>query len=95
MPTKTVTKESFSDAELAKLSKLAGSRARVAKNLQLYHRHTTRIRALERVLDPNDKHAIGNPVSGNPDSYRAEIARREADLEKVSAYLRGVLSASK
>lgn len=78
---------------LDQLAARAIVRPHVAKLLAQYQRHTLRIGRLQRVLDPDDTDAIGNPVSGNDDSYRAEIERREAQVAQLVPHLEIALSA--
>lgn len=61
----------------------AVGRGSVNKALVAYRRHTTRIRTLERVLDPADTNAIGDMT--HRESYVAELERRRDELAEVEA----------
>lgn len=86
----------LADAELEHLRALTadGQRPRLVTRLQAYDRHVSRIRSLKRVLDPNDTDAIGNSTSGNEESYRAEIARRSAELARMVPQMRQTLKSA-
>lgn len=84
----------LTDDELGLLQTRAEERPRLAKRIQTYLRNVTRIHTLERVLDPDDVNAIGNPTSGNEESYRAEIARRQAELTAIVPELKRSLAAA-
>lgn len=79
----------LSDKEYESLSKRAKKEPQFASHLAKYERHVTRIRTLQRVLDPKDRDAGS---SASKESLETELSRRAGELAELVVLIKQSLA---